>query len=95
MTTLQTTNRACLPLGKRGAFEGVARRPWMAGGTGTDDAQSTTANTAHHQPQRWVEKVDRSIKGSDTPHVPDGNTGTQHHHQNPNRHLPLAFTPAI
>jgi hypothetical protein len=67
MTTLQTTNRACLPLGKRGAFEGVARRPWMAGGTGTDDAQSTTANTAHHQPQRWVEKVDRSIKGSDTP----------------------------
>jgi hypothetical protein len=50
--------------------EGVARRPWMAGGMGTDDARTTATNQACHQPQRWVEKVDSSIKGSDTPHSP-------------------------
>jgi hypothetical protein len=38
------TERAGLPLGKRGAFEGVARWPWMASGMGTDDACTPTAN---------------------------------------------------
>jgi hypothetical protein len=32
MTRLPDTDHAGLPLGKRGAFEGVARWPWMAGG---------------------------------------------------------------
>jgi len=68
MTTLQSTDRARLPLGKRGAFEGVARRPWMADGMGTDDAQTPATNRPRHSAQRWVEKVRRSIKGSDTPH---------------------------
>ena len=66
MTTLPSTDRAH-PLGKRGAFEGVARRPRMAGGMGTDEARTTTNHQPHHNPQRWVEKVGRSIKGSDTP----------------------------
>jgi hypothetical protein len=48
--------------------EGVARRPWMAGGMGTHDARATTTNPPRHQPQRWVEKCECSIKGSDTPH---------------------------
>jgi len=52
--------RACLR-------EEVARRPWMAGGMGTDDAQATLTNRPRHQPQRWVEKYGRSIKGRDTP----------------------------
>ena len=47
--------------------EGVARRPWMAGGMGTDDARNNHQQPAHHQPQRWVEKCGRSIKGSETP----------------------------
>jgi len=49
--------------------EGVARRPWMAGGMGTDDARSHNQQPARHKPQRWVEKVGRSIKGSDTPQL--------------------------
>jgi hypothetical protein len=69
MTTPQSTDHACLHLGKRGAFEGVARRPWMADGMGTDDAQTPATNRPCHSPQRWVEKVDSSIKGSDTPHL--------------------------
>jgi hypothetical protein len=47
--------------------EGVARRPWMAGGMGTDDARSHHQQPARHQPQRVVEKVGRSITNSETP----------------------------
>jgi len=68
MRTPQITDRACPLLGKRGAFEGVARRPWTAGEMGTDDARTPTTHRTHHNPQRWVEKIDRSIKGSGTPH---------------------------
>ena len=67
MRTPQITDRACPLLEKRGAFEGVARRPWTAGEMGTDDARTPTTHRTHHNPQRWVEKIDRSIKGSGTP----------------------------
>ena len=69
MTRLPDTDHARLPLGKRGAFEGVARWPWMAGGMGTDDARATTTNRPHHHAQRVVEKVGRSITNSETPQV--------------------------
>jgi hypothetical protein len=69
MTRLPDTDRARSLLGMRGAFEGVARRPWMASGMGTDDARTTSTNQSRHSPQRVVEKVGRSIANSETPHV--------------------------
>ena len=69
MTTLPSIDHAHLPLGKRGAFEGVARWPWMAGGMGTDDAQNPGNHQPHHNPQRWVEKCDRSVANSETPQI--------------------------
>lgn len=68
MTSLPDTDRARPVLGKRGAFEGVARWPWMASGMGTDEVRSTTTNQPRHTPQRVVEKVRRSITNSETPH---------------------------
>ena len=67
MTTLPDIDRARLPLGKRGAFEGVARRPWMASGMGTDEARTPATNQPRNQAQRVVEKVGRSITNSETP----------------------------
>ena len=67
MTTLPDTDRARPLLGKRGAFEGVARWPWMASEMGTDDAHTTNTNRSHHGTQRVVEKVGRSITNSETP----------------------------
>jgi len=87
MTTRQSTDHACLPLGKRGAFEGVARRPWMAGGMGTDDARTPATNQPRHSPPRWVEKVGRSIKGSDTPHSSQPARRLEPRHMPPNHSL--------
>ena len=67
MTRLPDSDHARLPLGKRGAFEGVARWPWMASGMGTNDARTTTTNRSRHHAQRVVEKVGRSITNSETP----------------------------
>jgi hypothetical protein len=67
MTKLPDTDRARSLLGKRGAFEGVARWPWMASKMGTDDARTTSTNQSRHSPQRVVEKVGRSITNSETP----------------------------
>jgi hypothetical protein len=67
MTRPSDTDRARPLLGMRGAFEGVARWPWMASGMGTDDARSTNTNRSRHTPQRVVEKVGRSITNSETP----------------------------
>jgi hypothetical protein len=67
MKTLLITDRARLLLGKRGAFEGVARWPWMASRMGTDDARTPTINRPRHHAQRVVEKVRRSITNSETP----------------------------
>ena len=69
MTRLPDTDRARLPLGKRGAFEGVARWPWTASGMGTDDARTTTTNQPRYNAQRVVGKVGRSITNSETPHL--------------------------
>ena len=33
------------------------------------EARTPATNRPCHNPQRWVEKVGRSIKGSDTPHA--------------------------
>ena len=41
MTRFPDSDHARPLLGKRGAFEGVARWPWMASEMGTDDAQTT------------------------------------------------------
>jgi hypothetical protein len=67
MSTPLHTERTWLHLGKRGAFEGVVRWPWMASGMGTDEARTTPTNEAHDSPHRWVEKVARSITNSETP----------------------------
>ena len=54
--------------------EGVARRPWMAGGMGTDGSHLTAMinlrnqlTSAQSRQPDWVRKLRRSIKGSDTP----------------------------
>ena len=67
MTSIRDTERATLPLGKRGAFEGVARWPWMASGMGTDEARTPATNRHRDHSQRVVEKVGRSITNSETP----------------------------
>ncbi len=69
MTRLSDTNRARSLLGKRGAFEGAFRWPWMASGMGTDDAHTPATNRSRHNAQRVVEKVGRSITNSETPHA--------------------------
>jgi hypothetical protein len=70
MTSPPDTDRAQSLLGKRDAFEGVARWLWMASGMGTDEARSTSTNRPQPQAQRVVEKVGRSITNSETPHNP-------------------------
>jgi hypothetical protein len=62
-------------LGKRGAFEGVARRHGRRRNPARTTPRSslrTLNNQAPHSAQRWVEKCGRSIKGSETPqcHTP-------------------------
>ena len=69
MTRLSDTNRARSLLGKRGAFEGAFRWPWMASGMGTDDAHTPATNRSRHNAQRVVEKVGRSITNSETPQL--------------------------
>ena len=71
MSTIPSIDPAVPPLGKRGAFEGVARRHGRRRNPARMTPRSslrTPTNPALHSPQRWVEKADRSIKGSDTPH---------------------------
>ena len=71
MTDLQSTDRARAPLGKRGAFEGVARRHGRRRNPARTTPRSSLrppTNQALHSPQRGVRKVDCSIKGSETPH---------------------------
>lgn len=61
MTRLPDTDRARPLLGKRGAFEGVARWPRMASEMGTDEAHTPPNSRSHRNAQRVVEKVGRSI----------------------------------
>jgi len=55
-------DRACLR-------EGVARSHGCERNWARTTPQTTTTNRPHHQPQRWVEKVGRSITNSETPQV--------------------------
>ena len=50
-----------------GLREGVARSHGREWNWARTTPQTTTTNQAHHQPQRWVEKVGRSITNSETP----------------------------
>jgi hypothetical protein len=70
-------------LGKRGAFEGVARRHGRRRNPARMTPRSSLrppTNQLRHSPQRWVEKCGRSIKGSETPQPDRG----------PRQHLPAA-----
>ena len=60
------------PLGKRRAFEGVARRPDAGGTTARTLPRTqvrTPTNQAPHHPDRWVRKIGCSITKSETPHL--------------------------
>ena len=72
MSTLPITDRAVSPLGKRGAFEGVARRHGRRRNPARTTPQTparTPANQPRHSPHRWVENCDRSVANSETPHL--------------------------
>jgi hypothetical protein len=81
MIRLPDTDRAVLPLGKRSAFEGVARQhgrrrnpAWMT----PRSSLRTPTNQPRDNAQRWVEKVGCSVKGSDTPHMMNDSTRITH-----------------
>jgi hypothetical protein len=89
MTYLLALDSACPgQLRRDGAClrEGVARRHGCRRNWARTTPQTTTTNQPHHNPQRWVEKVGRSIKGSETPHTqhpqttPTGTLHTTPHH---------------
>ena len=70
-TTLTDTDRVRLSLGKRGAFEGVARRHGRRRNPARKLPRSmlrTPENQLRLTPQRVVEKCDRSVANSETPH---------------------------
>ena len=57
-------------LGKRGAFEGVARRHGRRRNPARMTPRSslrTPTNTTRHTPQAWCEEIGRSIANSETP----------------------------
>ncbi len=71
MSDLRSTDPAHPPLGKRGAFEGVARRHGRRRNPARMTPRSslrTPTNRSRHHTQRWVRKVGRSITNSETPH---------------------------
>ena len=68
---LHSTERVHAPVGKRGAFEGVARRHGRRRNPARMTPRSslrTPSQRPLYSSQRWVEKRERSIKGSETPH---------------------------
>src|SRR5450755_539541 len=70
MSTLKHTDHVAIPLGKRGAFEGVARRHGRRRNPARKLPRSslrTPENQLRHSPQRWVERCDRSVANSETP----------------------------
>ena len=71
MSDLSSTDRVHAHLGKRGAFEGVARRHGRRRNPARRPPPSslrTLTNQPRHSTQRWVEKCDRSVANSETPH---------------------------
>ncbi len=74
MTATETilASRPLLLLRDGGSLrEGVARRHGRRWNWARTTPRTTPTNTAHKHPQAWCEKVGRSIKGSDTPHLDD------------------------
>ena len=72
MSDLSSTDRVHAPLGKRGAFEGVARRHGRRRNPARRPPPSslrTLTNQPRHSTQRWVEKCDRSVANSETPQL--------------------------
>ena len=70
MTATETilASRPLLLLRDGGSLrEGVARRHGRRRNWARTTPRTTPTNTAHKQPQRWVEKVRRSITNSETP----------------------------
>lgn len=79
MSALKHTDDISVPLGKRDAFEGVARRHGRRRNPARKLPRSslrTPANQLRYTSQRWVEKSDRSVANSDTPHIPASRTTT-------------------
>ena len=79
MSTLKHTDHVAIPLGKRGALEGVARRHGRRRNPARKLPRSslrTPENQFRHSPQRWVEKRDRSVANSETPHQVNGTDAT-------------------
>ena len=77
MTDLFTLDSACPDqLRRDGAClrEGVARWQGCQRNWARTTPRSTITNTAHHELHRSVEKVGRSIKGSETPHSAPAST---------------------
>jgi len=71
MSTIHSTP-AVLPLGKRSAFEGVARRQGRRRNPARTTPRSslrTPTNPPRDHAQRGVEKCGRSITNSGTPHL--------------------------
>ena len=71
MSTIHSTNPAVLTLGKRSAFEGVARRQGRRRNPARTTPRSslrTPTNPPRDHAQRGVEKCGRSITNSETPH---------------------------
>ena len=72
MTRLLETDRARLPPGKRGAFEGVARRHGRRRYPARMSPRSslrTPTNRLRHHAHRWLRKVGRSDANSETPQL--------------------------
>ena len=71
MSTIHSTP-AVLPLGKRSAFEGVARRQGCRRNPARTTPRSslrTPTNPPRDHAQRGVEKCGRTITNSETPHL--------------------------
>jgi hypothetical protein len=69
MTTVKHTDRETRSLGKRGAFEGVARRHGRRRNPARMTPRSslrTPTNTPRHSPQDWREEIGRCIANSET-----------------------------
>ena len=67
-TTIPASRPLPLSWGRACLREGVARSHGCERNWARMKPRPTTTNRPHQYPQRWVEKVGRSITGSETPH---------------------------
>ena len=81
MSTIRASIPPCLLWGRGALLRGAARRHGRRRNPARMTPRSslrTPTNPALHSPQHWVEKADRSIKGSDTPQL--ATRGKPSHH---------------